>query len=105
MWTKKLSKAQPISILRSHSSFGFPLTLEFSGWTFFVLISGSVETSLDHHSILFTWKKLPLIVNNWYMCFTLGARRLEWGNGIERTRCHGKNQHFAIYKCLMQKQA
>ena len=102
---KKLLKEQSISILQSHPSFGFPLTLEFSGWTFFVLISGSVETSLDHHSILLTWQKLPLIVNNWYICFTLGARRLQWGNRIERSRCRGKNQHFALYKCLMQKQA
>ena len=88
---KKLLKEQSISILRSHPSFVFQLTLEFSGWTFFVLISGSVETSLDHHSILLTWQKLPLIVNNWYICFTLGARRLVCRNGIERTRCRGKN--------------
>ena len=32
-------------------------TLEFSGWTFFVFISGSVITNCDHHSILFTWQK------------------------------------------------
>ena len=30
------------------------VTLEFSGTTFLVLISGSVVTSLFHHSILFT---------------------------------------------------
>ena len=31
------------------------LTFEFSGQTFFVLISGSVVINLSHHSILFTW--------------------------------------------------
>ena len=30
-------------------------SLEFSGWTFLVLISGSVMASFDHHSILLTF--------------------------------------------------
>ena len=35
--------------------------LEFSGWTLLVLISGSVVTNFDHHSILFIFSRLIMM--------------------------------------------
>ena len=36
-------------------------SLEFSGWTLLVFISGSVVTNLDHHSILLIFSRLIII--------------------------------------------
>ena len=56
-------------------------SLEFSGWTFFVFISGSVVTSLDHHSILLIFSRfitMHLWINSW-----IWMHSIKWGLGWE----------------------